>query len=61
MLKELVEHLIRDPNRKIPSDWDSRSQRARYDSSKTRQALGWRPAGTLIGRGIVAALRDSMA
>lgn len=65
LLKEAVKHLIRHPNRRIPSyrDLDSRSQRARYDSSKTKEALGWRPAGTreaLIGRGIVAAVRDSL-
>ncbi len=65
LLKEAVKHLIRHPNKKIPSyrDWDSRSNRARFDSSKTRDALGWRPAGTreaLIERGIAAAVRDFM-
>lgn len=65
LLKEAVKHLIRHPNRRIPSyrDWDSRSHRARYDSSKTMDVLGWRPAGTreaLIERGIVAAVRDFM-
>jgi len=65
VIKELVKNVIRHPNRRVPSyrDWDSRSHRARYDSEKTRQILGWRPAGTkaaLIERGIVPAVRDSM-
>lgn len=65
LLKEAAKYLIRHPNRKIPSyrDLDSRTNRARYDSSKTRDALGWRPAGTreaLIKRGIVKAVRDFM-
>ena len=65
LVKESVKHLIRHPNRKIPSyrDWDSRSQRARYDSSKARDVLGWRPAGTreaLIQRGVVDSVRDFM-
>ncbi len=65
LVKEAVKHAIRHPNRKMPSyrDWDSRSHRARYDSSKTRQVLGWKPAGTreaLIERGIVAAVREFM-
>lgn len=65
LLKEAVKHLIRHPNLKIPSyrDWDSRSHRARYDSSKTRNVLGWKPASTreaLIARGIVEVVRDVM-
>ena len=64
-LKELAKHAIKHPNRRVPSyrDWDSRSHRARYDNSATRQVLGWQPAGTreaLIERGIVAAVRDFM-
>ena len=60
--KEAVKHLIRHPNRRIPSyrDWDCRAHRARYDSEETRRVLGWRPAGTreaLIRNGIVAAVR----
>nr|WP_329690918.1 NAD-dependent epimerase/dehydratase family protein [Caldimonas sp.] len=60
--KEAVKHLIRHPNRRVPSyrDWDCRSHRARYDSSKTRQALGWQPAGSreaIVANGIVAAVR----
>ena len=65
LLKEAAKHLIRHPNRRIPSyrDWDSKSHRARYDSSRTRDVLGWRPAGTrdaMIGRGIAEAVRDFM-
>lgn len=65
VIKETIKYAIRHPNRKIPSyrDWDSRSHRARYDSAKTRQVLGWNPAGTreaLIERGIVAAVREFM-
>jgi nucleoside-diphosphate-sugar epimerase len=65
LLKETAKHLIRHPNRKMPSyrDWDSKSHRARYDSAKTRDVLGWKPAGTreaLIERGIVEAVRDFM-
>ena len=39
---------IRHPNRRVPSyrDWDCRAHRARYDSSETRDVLGWKPAGT---------------
>lgn len=60
--KEAVKHLIRHPNRRVPSyrDWDCRAHRARYDSSKTRRVLGWQPAGTreaIVERGIVAAVR----
>lgn len=62
-LKETAKHLIRHPNRKMPSyrDWDSRSHRARYDSLKTKEVLGWQPAGTreaLIEQGIAEAVRD---
>jgi predicted dehydrogenase/nucleoside-diphosphate-sugar epimerase len=62
-LKETAKHLIRHPNRKIPSfrDWDSRSHRARYDSSKTVKVLGWQPAATreaLIKQGITEAVRE---
>jgi hypothetical protein len=65
LLKEAVKHLIRHPNRRVPTyrDWASRSHRARYDSVKTREMLGWRPAGTraaLVERGIVLPVRESM-
>jgi nucleoside-diphosphate-sugar epimerase/predicted dehydrogenase len=63
--KEFAKHVIRHPNRKRVSfrDWDSRSHRARYDSRKTRDVLGWQPAGTrdaMIERGIAATVKDFM-
>ena len=63
LAKEAAKHLIRHPNRRIPSyrDWDSRSHRARYDSRKTMEVLGWRPAGgkaLLIEEGINAPVRE---
>ena len=64
--KEAVKHLIRHPNRRVPSyrDWDCRAHRARYDNAKTRRVLGWKPAGTrdvLVREGIVAAVRHYLA
>ncbi len=61
--KETAKHLIRHPNRKTPSyrDWASRSHRARYDSTKTQEILGWKPAGkreALIKNGIIEAVKD---
>ena len=60
--KEAVKHLVRHPNRRVPSyrDWDCRAHRARYDSSETRAVLGWKPAGTreaMVRDGIVSAVR----
>lgn len=65
LFKEAAKHLIKHPNRKTPSyrDWDSRSHRASYDSSKTMEVLGWKPAGSkelLAERGIVAAVQEFM-
>ena len=62
-VKEAAKHLIKHPNRRIASyrDWDSRSHRAQYDSAKTREILGWKPAGKrelLIEKGIVAAAQE---
>ena len=63
LAKEGVKHLIRHPNRRIPSyrDWNCRAHRARYDSRKTREVLGWQPAGkreAIVARGIAAAVRQ---
>jgi nucleoside-diphosphate-sugar epimerase len=63
LCKEAIKHLIRHPNRKIPSfrDWDCRTQRARYDSSATRHDLGWEPVASreeIVQRGIVDMVRD---
>jgi nucleoside-diphosphate-sugar epimerase len=63
VVKEAAKHLIKHPNRRMASfrDWDSRSHRAQYDSSKTRELLGWKPAGTrelLVEKGIIAAAQE---
>jgi len=60
--KEAVKHLVRHPNRRMPSyrDWDCRAHRARYDSSETRAVLGWKPASSreaMVREGIVSAVR----
>ncbi len=60
-VKEAIKHAIRHPNRRTASfrDWDCRSHRARYDSSKTREVLSWKPAGTrelIVQDGIQAAV-----
>ena len=65
LVKQLAKHAIGHPARRRPSyrDWASRAHRARYDSSKTQQVLGWRPAGTrkaLVERGVVAAVRETL-
>jgi nucleoside-diphosphate-sugar epimerase len=62
VVKEAIKHLIRHPNRRKSTyrDWASKSHCARYDSAKTREVLGWRPAGTreaLIERGVAAPVR----
>jgi predicted dehydrogenase/nucleoside-diphosphate-sugar epimerase len=63
-LKEAAKHAIGHPNRRRPSyhDWECRSHRARYDNRRTREVLGWEPAGSreaLVERGIVAAVRHA--
>jgi predicted dehydrogenase/nucleoside-diphosphate-sugar epimerase len=65
LFKEAIKNFIRHPGRRRPSyhDWSCRSQRARYDSGKTRKVLGWTPAGNrqaLIQRGIHAAVDERM-
>ena len=64
-LKELAKHAIGHPNRRRPvyRDWDCRAHRSRYDNRRTREVLGWSPAGTreaLVSDGIVAAVRHYM-
>ena len=56
-IKEAVKNTIRHPNRRSSThhDFAAKSHRSRYDSAKTRERLGWRPAGTreaLIERGV---------
>jgi predicted dehydrogenase/nucleoside-diphosphate-sugar epimerase len=57
LMKWVVKQAVRHPDRRRPSmrDWESRTQRARYDCSKARQRLNWRPIDDryeLIRRGI---------
>lgn len=63
--KEAAKNIIKHPNRKVPSyrDWDSRSHRATYDNSKTKQVLGWKPVEDkeiLVEKGIVQAVNAFM-
>lgn len=46
--KEAAKHAIRHPNRRAVSynDWACRTHRARYDSTGTQKALGWKPASS---------------
>jgi nucleoside-diphosphate-sugar epimerase len=57
LMKWAVKQAVRHPDRRRPSlrDWESRTQRARYDCSKARRRLNWRPVDDrdeLIRRGI---------
>jgi len=65
IFKELAKNAIKHPNRRTPSyrDWDSRSHRSKYDSSKTKSVLGWEPVAdreALIEKGIVEAVKAFM-
>lgn len=64
-IKEFAKNAIKHPNSRTSSyrDWDSRSHRARYDSSKTMTELGWKPAcdrEAMIQRGIIDAVQAFM-
>ncbi len=64
-VKEFAKQLIKHPNARHSSyrDWDSRSHRERYDSSKTKDVLGWQPVGerdAMVQRGIVDAVQAFM-
>lgn len=61
MIKEGVKNFMRHPNRRWPSlhDWQCQSNRARYNSSLTEQALGWRPVAdreAMVSRGVADAV-----
>jgi predicted dehydrogenase/nucleoside-diphosphate-sugar epimerase len=45
MAKWCVKCVVRHPDRKLPSyrDWESRTQRARFDCTKAKQRLNWSP------------------
>ncbi len=65
LFKEGLKHLVKHPNRRVPSlqDWKSRQHISRYDSSATQAVLNWRPAGTrdvLIRDGIEAPVSDML-
>ena len=56
-VKEAVKNGIRHPNRRAAThhDFAAKAHQSRYDSGKTRELLGWRPAGTreaLIEQGV---------
>ncbi len=57
LVKWAVKQMVRHPDQRRPSyrDWESRTQRARYDCTKARSLLNWRPAcdrDEIIRRGI---------
>ena len=61
--KWLVKRAIRHPDRRRPSyrDWESRTQRARFDCSKARRLLNWEPTSVhdeIIRRGIQAPAQE---
>jgi len=63
--KWVVKVLVRFPERRMPSywDWESRTQRARFDCTAAKTALGWQPASEraeLVRRGIEEPLREFM-
>ncbi|MGA8890506.1 MAG: NAD-dependent epimerase/dehydratase family protein [Anaeromyxobacteraceae bacterium] len=63
MAKWVVKVAVRHSERRLPSyrDWESRTQRAFFDCTRTKQVLGWNPVSdrnTLVQRGIVEPLRD---
>ncbi|WP_442509556.1 NAD-dependent epimerase/dehydratase family protein [Novipirellula sp. SH528] len=66
MAKWMVKTAVRHPERRQPSyrDWESRTQKAIFDCSHSKQVLGWQPHSdrkTLIQRGIEDAIEVSMA
>ena len=65
LFKEGLKHLVKHPNRRVPSlqDWRSRQHIARYDSTATRSVLGWQPAGdrqVLVRDGIEAPVSEML-
>ncbi len=65
LFKEGLKHLVKHPNRRVPSlqDWKSRQHIARYDSSASQSALNWKPAGiraALVREGIEAPVSDML-
>jgi len=57
LFKWMVKVMVRHPERQLPTyrDWESRTQLARFDCSKAKAILGWRPVADreeLVRRGI---------
>jgi hypothetical protein len=66
MLKWMAKVLVRHPEHILPSyrDWESRTQKARFDCAKAKWVLGWRPASErtdLVERGIAVPSREWLA
>jgi len=66
MLKWAVKVAVRHPERRMPSyrDWESRTQKARFDCTAAKAVLGWRPVSEreeLARRGIAEPLMDFLA
>ncbi len=65
MIKWAVKVAVRHPERQLPSyrDWESRTQRARFDCTAAKTVLGWSPVserGEMVRRGIEEPLREIM-
>ena len=57
LAKWVVKQVVRHPDQRKPSyrDWETRTQKARYDCTKARNLLNWRPVSDrdeIIRRGI---------
>jgi nucleoside-diphosphate-sugar epimerase len=57
LVKWIVKQMVRHPDQRRPSyrDWETRTQRARYDCTKARRLLNWNPVcdrDEIIRRGI---------
>lgn len=64
-VKELAKNLVRHPNRRSSTlhDWRCRSHRSTYDSSTTREVLGWRPVNdreSLVELGIAEPVKAAL-
>jgi nucleoside-diphosphate-sugar epimerase len=64
-MKWLVKVAVRHPERRLPSyrDWESRTQRARFDCRAAKTALGWQPVSgryELVRLGIEEPLLEIM-
>ena len=66
LMKWVVKCVVRHPERRMPSyrDWESRTQRAVFDCSKTKRVLNWKPETRreeLVRRGIHTPVDEMMA